>query len=213
MSLREEKITQLIPHCGVLCDCGCDHGYIGEKAISEGIVKKVIFVDLSAPSLEKARKLCLEKGHSRCEFLCQDGLGDIKTDAAVIAGMGGLEIIDIISRAKYPPSYLILSPQRNVKEVRQELCKNYKTVKDFVIYDKKFYDLMLLQRGEGENLSKEEILFGRTNLREFSQDFKNYLLKEKKVQEKILSQARVAEKEEWLKQVCLILEKGYEKQY
>lgn len=207
MSLREEKITQLIPRCGVLCDCGCDHGYIGEKALSEGIAKKVIFVDISAPSLEKARKLCLEKGHISCEFVCQDGIGDIKADAAVIAGMGGLEITDIISRAKHPPLYLILSPQRNTEEVRQALCKSYKTIKDFVIYDKKFYDLMLLQWGEGERLSKEEILFGRTNLKEFSQDFRNYLLKEKNLQEKILSQARVKEKEERLRQICRLLEK------
>ncbi len=206
MNKREESIISLIPQSEVLCDCGCDHGYIGEAALSRYIAQKVIFVDISYPSLQKAQKLCQKKGHFSCEFLCQDGLKEVNADTAVIAGMGGLEIIDIIANAKHLPHYLVLSPQRSVAQVREYLCESYVTVKDFILYDKKFYNLMLLQRGKGEKLNKMEILFGKTNLQEFSQDFKNYLLREKRICGKILSQANVSEKEEWLKLVTLLLE-------
>ena len=48
--------------CDVLADVGCDHGQIGLGFLKEGLCKKALMIDISEPSLNKARRLCREEG-------------------------------------------------------------------------------------------------------------------------------------------------------
>ena len=61
---------------------------------------------------------------------------------------------------------------KNADKVRQLAVKlGYKIQKDFVFFSaEKFYDLMLLTVGK-DSLSKEEIEFGRDNIKEKNPDF------------------------------------------
>ena len=53
-SKRIDKIVSKIPQCDILADIGCDHGYIGVSALKQGVAKKCLFSDISAPSLNKS---------------------------------------------------------------------------------------------------------------------------------------------------------------
>ena len=54
---RIKIILSLIPQCDVLMDVGCDHGILGVAALQEKKVEKVVFTDISLPSLKKAEAL------------------------------------------------------------------------------------------------------------------------------------------------------------
>ena len=155
-----------------VADVGCDHGYVGFALKKLGIAKKVLFCDISAPSLEKAKNLC--KDEPNCEFYVQDGLGTLFCDCCVIAGMGGREIMSILAQAQTLPEWLLLQPMKNVKELRNFLCRNYRLQKDVLIIDKKFYNVILCQRGN-DVLTELEQKFGRDNLKNPSDDFCRYV--------------------------------------
>ena len=186
-SVRLTKIVSLIPKCDTLADVGCDHGYVGIEALETGRANSVIFVDVSQPSLDKARLNCPQQHKKQVKFLCQDGLRQLVADCAVIAGMGGLEIISILQGATTLPQKLVLQPMRNQRDVRQYLQSNYKIVVDEKFFDGKFYDLIYAERCETpDKLTELELEFGKTNLVHPTEDFKNFLVKEQSKLTKIL---------------------------
>ena len=178
MTDRLEKIFSLIPECDTFADIGCDHGYIANAMLKTGKAKKVIIADISAKCLEKAEQLLEEniKDGSAISVV-SNGFDKVPScDTALIAGMGGEEICDIISKAKELPNTLILQPMKNSDKVRLCAVKSgYSIKKDFMFKSAgKFYDLMLLLKGN-DSLTDEEIEFGRDNLNGQNQDFKEFL--------------------------------------
>ena len=189
LTKRLSTIVSVLPKCGTLADVGCDHGYVGLEALKRDVCSRVIFVDVSAASLEKARQNCAEGLKTRAEFVCRDGLGDIQADCAVIAGMGGLEIISVLEGAQTLPQNLVLQPMRNQRDVRRWLSKAYEITSDQTFFDGKFYDLIVAkQNGSGSKLTEEEIAFGKTNLKQASPDFVAFLKKEQAKYKQILEQ-------------------------
>ena len=159
MTDRLEKIFALIPSCEVFADIGCDHGYIAQAMLKSGKAKKVIIADISAKCLQKAEQL-LEKSiiDGKCISVVSNGFENVPNcDCALIAGMGGEEICDIILRAKNLPNSLLLQPMKNCDKVRLCAVKSgYNLKKDFTFKSAgKFYDLMLLVRGK-DTLTDEE---------------------------------------------------------
>ncbi len=189
MTLRLQKIIQAIPKVEILCDVGCDHGYIGLGAMDCGLAQKVIFVDVSRPSLQKAQNACANKGIDCCQFVCQDGLKSIFCNCAVIAGMGGLEIISILTNAQYLPQYLVLQPMKNQVELRKFVSSKYNIVTDVKFFDGKFYDLIYLEKSDAPlQLTEKQLQFGKTNLDQLSQDFIQFLQIERQKYTQILTQ-------------------------
>ena len=169
MTDRLNKIFDSLAECEVFADVGCDHGYIAKAMLFSGKCKKVIVSDISAKCLNKAEELLndfIQKGVA--EAVVSDGFDNIRyCDQALIAGMGGEEITAILKKAKTLPERLVLQPMKNVDKVRLCAVKTgYRIVKDYCFKDLgKYYDLILLKRGE-DSLTKDEIEFGRTNLLE-----------------------------------------------
>ena len=167
MNTRLEEIFSLIPNCESFADVGCDHGYISNAMIRSGRAKKVIFSDISAKCLKKAEELLapfVEQGVA--EGIVSNGFEKLPpVDCALIAGMGGEEIISIINGAQSLPEVLVLQPMKNSEKVRVHLIeKGYKILKDYTFFSEgKFYDVVLAEKGE-DFLTKEEIYFGRTNI-------------------------------------------------
>ena len=176
LTKRLEKLVSVLPKCDVLADVGCDHGYVGIEALARGIANNVIFVDVSAKSLDKARQNCPDEHLPHAKFICLDGLGDIVADTAIIAGMGGLEIISILQNAKHLPQKLVLQPMRNQGDVRSYLTQSYEILTDEKFHDYKFYDVIVAVKSENmTTLTEQELEFGKTNLENPSQDFIDYL--------------------------------------
>ena len=157
---RIQAICTLIEPCGVLADIGCDHGLVSLYAVEKG-VKKVIASDISEGSLQKARELLA--GYDGVRFCVSDGFDSVdeRVDTAVISGMGGRKILDIISRLSYRPT-LILGAQHNVHELREYLCENgWMIEKDFCFFDRgKYYDFIRAVPGKSETPTTVQLDFG-----------------------------------------------------
>ena len=164
---RLDILFDLIGEGEVFADVGCDHGYIAEMVLKSGKYKKVILSDISKKSLDKAINLLSSYG-DRVEFVVSDGFNGYTTvpDGAIIAGMGGEEIVKILS-GDILPNKLVLAPQKNTDKVRKILLdRGYKILKDFTFYSQnKFYDAISAEKGK-DFYSPKELIFGRDNLNE-----------------------------------------------
>lgn len=190
---RIERLVSAIPCCDVFADVGCDHGYVAEELLKSGKCKTAYLSDISEKCLEKAKRLLSDYISSgKAIAVVSDGFEKIpRCDCALIAGMGGEEIIKILSAAEKKgvlPDTLVLQPMKNFDRVR-DCCVNggYKITKDYVFYVKdKYYFLIVAARGE-DSLSAEEREFGRTNLSELPPDFIRYVREEKEKLSAILN--------------------------
>lgn len=169
MTERLEIIFSEIPVSSLFADVGCDHGYIGAEMIKSGKCEKAIFSDVSAPSLKKAKVLLEKSGlKEKAEFYVCDGLDFPENpDTVLIAGMGGEEIVKILSLSEKRPDNLVLQPMKNARKLREFLVgAGYAINKDYVFFSaKKYYDIIVAFKGE-DALTEEEKEFGRTNIKE-----------------------------------------------
>lgn len=166
MNRITELYSRLRP-CKLFADIGCDHGFVAELAVKNGIAEKVYISDISAKCLAKAEKLlAVHIRTGTVESYVSDGFAAFEEtpDQALIAGMGGEEIVRILSEAKELPERLVLQPMKNASAVRRFLTQNgYKLLEDVTFREVKFYDVICAERGKDE-LTPDEEFFGRTNL-------------------------------------------------
>lgn len=183
MTKRLQRLFDEIENCNVFADIGCDHGYVAEAVLKSGKSKKVIVSDISEKSLQKAKNLLCEKYTDKIKAVVADGFDGIddKVDQALIAGMGGEEIVGILKRAKNLPERLVLSPQHNSDKVRIELLKLcYRLEKDTSFSDGKLYYLIVAEKSEQDKqvYTDDEIYFGKDNLNVKNADFTAYVVNE-----------------------------------
>ncbi len=128
-------------------DVGCDHGYVVQYVYRKGLADTITACDISAPSLEKARRLI--GAESGVRFVCADGaVAAAGHETVLVSGMGGEEICSVM--AGCAPEWFILSPQSHVSRVRKALLQaDYDIVFDRVAEDGKFYDILKAKRGGG----------------------------------------------------------------
>ena len=96
---RLSLIAEVLGTCTCCADIGSDHGRLGAFLLQNHRCEHVCLTDISAPSLEKARKLISLLGlEEKASFYVGDGaqILDRPVDAAIIAGMGGETIAEII---------------------------------------------------------------------------------------------------------------------
>lgn len=153
---RTEVITSLVPRGSRVVDIGTDHGFIPVYLVEKGICPKAYATDVSAASLGKAQKLIQQRGLSGCiETRQGNGLSVIKpgeADSAIIAGMGGLLIRDILEQAPETVktiSTMILQPMVAAAKLRKWLIHH-----DFMIIDeeltredRRFYEIIVVTHG------------------------------------------------------------------
>lgn len=160
MSERLDLIKSLIVPAKVIADVGCDHGRIAEYCANSGIAELVIASDISEKCLQKARSLLGDKAN--VQFVCCDGLA-YKCDEAVISGMGGILISQILRSAKELPKTLIVSPHRDGALVRATLIElGYGIDRDIPIFDRcKFYSVIRADMDcKANKLSDLQLKFG-----------------------------------------------------
>lgn len=165
---RIEEICSYIDSSENFADIGCDHGYCTLHALKSGKCHSAIIADVSAKSLAKAESLLkgyIEQG--RCRSVCCDGLQKIESDCdqVLIAGMGGMEIIKILTEGFIPKKF-ILQPMKNAQELRKFLIANgCKITADDIFYDNNYYFIIKGERcGGTESYSEEQLAFGKDSL-------------------------------------------------
>lgn len=165
---RLKAVIGEIESCDKVADIGCDHGKIANLAV-EITDNTVYATDISAPSLKKAQALSEELGYEdNLVCLAGDGLEPLKDkdiDTVIIAGIGGMEIIKILSGAVKRYKKYILVPHTHAERVRKYLVDNgYNIQKDYLVScEKKFYPIIVVKGTATDNYDDFEMLFGKND--------------------------------------------------
>jgi tRNA (adenine22-N1)-methyltransferase len=181
-NLRLNAICDLVSQ-RIIADVGSDHGFVPKILLQEGKIDFAYVTDISEKCVLKAKEN-LRDFFDKTQFVVCDGLMGLLSVAPrpqqiVIAGMGGWEIIKILSQDKLKNfGNFILQPQKNVEELRIFLQNNFFEIKeDFLLREGKiFYNILYVCRSKTlKNLTNDQILFGKTNLSMPNDDFMNFL--------------------------------------
>jgi tRNA A22 N-methylase len=187
---RIDTLCSLLEKTDVFADVGCDHGYCSEYMLKNGLCERAILSDISKGSLAKAEALLAPYIRSgKAESVLGDGfLGVPNTVGEVlIAGMGGAEIISILSDKKhgFMPKRFVFQPMHDAEKLRRYILENGGYIaRDFTFEDGKFYEVIcggsIEARGQvcGEQpYTEAEYEFGRENLQAYSEAFTKRLKK------------------------------------
>ena len=174
VSKRIRTLCGLLAPAEVFADVGCDHGYCTQYMLENELCRKAIFSDVSKGSLQKAESLLapsVEAG--RATAVLGDGFYGVPStvDEVLIAGMGGSEILSILTDEKHGflPKSFVFQPMLNADKLRRWLIENGAYItRDFTFQDGKYYDVICGRRladGEQKQVYTEmEIEFGKENL-------------------------------------------------
>ena len=169
LSDRLENILELVPKGLVCADIGCDHGFMAIELVSRDISPKVIASDLRTGPLKRARENVEKAGLSdKIELIISDGFekiepGTVKT--AVIAGMGGMLIRDILTNGMdciRQMDEFIVQPQSNIPEFRNFLRQSgFEIVRNNILIDaeKYYFPMKIRYTGKTEpalNITPED---------------------------------------------------------
>ncbi len=164
---RIKRIASLCKRSKVVCDIGCDHAYALVHAIREYGVEQGIAADIALGPLSNAKKT-IEEYHleKQIKTILSDGFDAINSDSfdtAILAGMGGILICDILKRAlpKLRNKKLILEANSDTYRIRDLLIHNgYFISFEDAIYDHgKYYEIVLFEQGTSD-YDALDILYG-----------------------------------------------------
>lgn len=153
---RLEAIAELIePNCRV-ADVGSDHGYLAVHLYRAGLGIKPIASDVNAGPVENAKQTLYEEGlEDEIEVRLGGGLQPYEvgeTDIAVIAGMGGILIKEILMESLdkvRAMKYLVLQPMTQQPFLRQWLVENNFEIfnERYVVEGLKYYEIFCVKSG------------------------------------------------------------------
>ena len=149
---RQKRIFDSLTPCKVFGDVGCDHGRFTLAMLVSGKAERAVYSDISAKSLQKAEKLLTDYADVSQSVVC-DGIErrHAPCDEILIAGMGGAEVVKILSRAPQLPKRLVVQPMKDAEAVRRTMdALGYLLAEDIVFpAEGKYYYLIAgeLDRG------------------------------------------------------------------
>src|SRR5574344_1012722 len=183
---RLESIVELCPNTKVIADIGCDHGYVACELVLESKAQTVIATDKSKECLNKA--IVLADSINITPFISfrdSDSFNAItkydKVDFAVIAGMGGEEIVKILQKKPKKLYNFLFQPMTDTIYLRQYLIQNgFQIQVDKLVKESgKYYDIITTTKGKNK-LADLEVFFGKTNFTDNYELFYEYLTERQK---------------------------------
>ena len=175
LSNRLQAVADLLDCHDRIADIGCDHGFVSIYLIESKKASRCLAMDVNKGPLERAREHVIEKrlstyietrlsdGAQAIQFVSkEDGTVQLEVEAALIAGMGGRLMIQILkdSLDKFQSmEEFVLQPQSEISKVRQFVREmGYHIAKeDMILEDGKFYPVMKVVQGTVEADYKKEI--------------------------------------------------------
>lgn len=151
LSDRLKAVIRMVTAGSIVCDVGCDHGYVPVYLIRNRICPKVIAMDVNEGPLERAREHVRSFGLE--EYIAvrrSDGVTALEpgeADSLILAGMGGRLVIKILTEGRKKvreAKELILQPQSDIGYVRRYLREaGYHIIEEDMVYeDGKYYPMM-----------------------------------------------------------------------
>ncbi len=163
LSARMQAIADLVTPGNVVCDVGCDHGFLSIYLVQNKISPRVIAMDVRSGPLSRCEEHVAQYGLEQyITMRLSDGLKCLlpgEAETMVCAGMGGRLMQKILTEGEEKAAdlkELILQPQSELKTFRKFLRgQGYCTVEENMIEeDGKFYPIMKVMPGE-EKISSE----------------------------------------------------------
>lgn len=201
LSKRLNAVAAMVTSGHVVCDVGCDHGYVSIFLVKAKKCPKVYALDVREGPLERARQhveayACTDY----IELKLSDGMKEMPSgiaDTLILAGMGGRLVIKILSESMEKirkMKELVLQPQSEIGLVREFIRKEGFVLadEDMVEEDGKYYPVMRVRvvsqtERSCENEEKQAVLdkYGPILLADRHPVLKEYLLREEILLEEI----------------------------
>jgi len=152
------RIAGYVPPGSMVADIGADHALLPIYLVKQGICHRVVATDLKTGPLAAARStVALVNLGKWVELRLGDGMAIFQpgeADVFIIAGMGGVKIIDILNRAPDvlgQANRLILQPLGGVAQLRRWLLDNGWGLidEDLVIDDGRYYEIIVAEHQNG----------------------------------------------------------------
>ncbi len=195
---RLSAIYRMLGESKSICDVGADHGRLSLIMAKEG--RQVIATDISAPSLDKVRRIAeLHKANIDCRL--GDGLSVVKpgqAEAIVLAGMGQNTIINIINQSREVVSEaenIIIQSMNGEYDLRDFLSREGYLIcnEQIAIESNRIYCIIKAVPRGGEKLTEVQKFFGPRLLEKPKQKNTNkYFEYNVKILEDILAGMEVA---------------------
>ena len=170
-----------------LADIGTDHGYVPIWLYEQGRIPFALAMDLREGPLQRAAEHIRMHGlDEKIKTRLSDGLEKLlpgETDSIVIAGMGGMLVIKILTQGQTvldSIQELILQPQSDLDAVREYLHRTgFVIVQEEMVFEEgKYYPMMKAVHGENTDDRKIWFLYGRLLLENRHPVLESYLQKE-----------------------------------
>lgn len=151
LSKRMQSDADMIQPCDAVGDIGCDHAFVSIYLVEQHRAKRVIASDVRRGPITIAKRNIEAMNLSdQIEIRMGDGLDTIvpgEVNAVVLAGMGGMLMIDILERGEEVVTrcdQLVLQPQSDIEKVRRYLAeKGYHLADEQMLIDAgKYYNLL-----------------------------------------------------------------------
>lgn len=188
ISERLKAVAGMVTKGKKVADIGTDHGYVPIYLVENSICSKVYAMDINEGPLKIADKNIAIHGLSdKIETIQSNGMEKLKdnmVDGAIISGMGGDLIVDILSRGKNIKGIneLVLSPHRRVDLVRKYLLENnWEIIDEKMLIDSgKYYTIIKALKNDKKlhMYSDVELKYGKILLDNKDLVLKGYLKKE-----------------------------------
>lgn len=168
-----------------IADIGCDHAFVSIYLMQSKKAENVIAMDVKKGPISIAEDNI--KMYGLQDFISvrlSNGFSAVKVgeiDCAIIAGMGGRLIVDILRAGSCHMENginLVLQPQSDIDEVRRYLYENsYKiTEEQMLVEEGKYYTIIKAEQSDNvSEYSEVELLYGRYLLNTKNEILKQYL--------------------------------------
>ncbi|MCI8633209.1 MAG: SAM-dependent methyltransferase [Lachnospiraceae bacterium] len=183
-----------------IADIGTDHAYLPIELIQRGICKRALACDVRSGPLQRAKQhIQAADLQGRIETRLSNGFAQIEpgeVDAAIIAGMGGLLICEILKAENARPKnilkemqQLILQPQSDWDAVRYTLHSlSFQIETERLVLDRdKYYWIFVCSQGCQRFEKRWQYRYGQALAHKPTVIFKDYLQQEEEKMRKILA--------------------------
>ena len=160
LSERLLAVASMVTPGSVVCDVGCDHGYVPIYLVKHHVCPRVIAMDVNEGPLKSAGEHVREAGLlPYIETRLSDGVEALEpgeSDCLIIAGMGGRLMERILTEGRERVAGMrevILQPQSEIAAFRKFLREQGYTLlsENMIFEDGKYYPMMKVTPGKVRN--------------------------------------------------------------
>lgn len=194
LSNRLKKIAELVDLGASVIDVGTDHGYVPNFLCENKISRDIIATDISKNSLEKSIELTRELGNEKyIKNILANGIVKENRDNIIIAGLGGIQIAEIILNSieiSKVSKKLILQPMKKANILRRELNNmGFEIIDEEIIFeDDRYFEIILARySGKKKNLEEIDFYFSKVLIEKKDKVYLDFLRERKNDIEKILN--------------------------